>query len=344
MYVLKSQTHKSLFDYEKALETLDLALQEGLKSDKVDEVVANVKAEKAFAYFDIQKYKESALLMNELKKTNYKNLDLGTTAYIVMQDGYLDFLNKNYQLAEKKYNEAIELTKKAGERNLPVVYGKKIELYAKMNNTNSAVQAFNEGMNVARKFDILKYKIYLNEQIALVYEDNKDWKNAHSTLHKLDSMRTVYNAKDNNNKIALLEKDLEIEKKDNEISRAKLFRNSLLVFCAILIFGVYLSIKLYKSNKEKAFLLEKENTRIHDELQILTSSLSSQGFTKVDLSKYNLSERQLEIIELIRLGKSNKEIANQIFISENTVKYHLKTIYEIMNIENRSEFFKLINK
>ena len=98
-----------------------------------------------------------------------------------------------------------------------------------------------------------------------------------------------------------------------------------------------------KSNKENNILLEKENVRIHDELQILSSSLSSHGFTKIDLSVFKLTERQIEIIELIRQGKTNKEIANTIFISENTVKYHLKVIYDIMNIENRSEFLKLIN-
>ena len=108
--------------------------------------------------------------------------------------------------------------------------------------------------------------------------------------------------------------------------------------------GLYLFYRFLKSNKEKNILLEKENIRIHDELQILTSSLSTQGFTKIDLGAFKLTERQLEIIELIRQGKTNKEIANTIFISENTVKYHLKVIYDIMNIENRSEFFKLINK
>ncbi|MBK6783723.1 MAG: helix-turn-helix transcriptional regulator [Saprospiraceae bacterium] len=55
----------------------------------------------------------------------------------------------------------------------------------------------------------------------------------------------------------------------------------------------------------------------------------------VDLSKFNLNERQLEIVKYIKEGKSNKEMADLMFISENTVKYHLKNIYEILQIENR---------
>ena len=261
-----------------------------------------------------------------------------------MQDGYLDFLNGNFVAAENKYDESISFMKKAAVENLPVIYGKKILLYSKMKDGEKALGAFNNGKKIASNPKNLKYLLYLNESLRTFYEENNQWQLAEKTFHRVDSLRTMYNSDESKNKISLLEKDIEIQKKDNEIRQTNLIRNSLLVICSFLLFGIYLAIRLYKSNKEKSFLLEKENTRIHDELQLLTNSLNSQGFTKIDLSKFNLSERQMEIIELVRLGKSNKEIANQIFISENTVKYHLKAIYDIMNIENRSEFFKLINK
>lgn len=341
-YILKANTHKALFDYDRTFESLDLALKEGIKSDKKEEVIANIKAEKAFAYFDVQKYKESSVLMNALKATNYNGLELGITSFIIMQDGYLDFLDKNYSSAEKKYSEAISFMKKAEPQNLPVIYGKKILLYSKMKDSQKALAAFHEGIEIAKKPKSLKYMLYLNESLRTFYEENNQWQLAEKTFHRVDSLRTMYNSEESTNKINLLEKDLEIHKKNSEINSVKLLRNSLLVICSFLIFGIYLSIRLYKANKEKSMLLEKENNRIHDELNLLTNSLNSQGFTKIDLAKFNLSERQLEIIELVRLGKSNKEIANQIFISENTVKYHLKAIYDIMKIENRSEFFKMV--
>jgi DNA-binding CsgD family transcriptional regulator len=49
-----------------------------------------------------------------------------------------------------------------------------------------------------------------------------------------------------------------------------------------------------------------------------------------------LNERQKEILELLQLGKSNKEIGEALFISVNTVKYHLKIIYEVLNIKHRT--------
>ena len=84
-------------------------------------------------------------------------------------------------------------------------------------------------------------------------------------------------------------------------------------------------------------MVEKENTRIHNEIEQLTQALDEKGNKRLDLTQYNLTDRQKEIISLIQQGKSNKEIASLLFISENTVKYHLKIIYEILDIEHRTE-------
>ncbi|NMC14674.1 MAG: helix-turn-helix transcriptional regulator [Chloroflexi bacterium] len=51
----------------------------------------------------------------------------------------------------------------------------------------------------------------------------------------------------------------------------------------------------------------------------------------------NLTERELEILEILSQGKSNKELADSLGISENTVEQHLKNIYEKLNVQNRTE-------
>ncbi|WP_425583588.1 response regulator transcription factor [Winogradskyella damuponensis] len=53
------------------------------------------------------------------------------------------------------------------------------------------------------------------------------------------------------------------------------------------------------------------------------------------LESHNLTERQLEVIKLVKEGKTNKEIGVELYISENTVKYHLKAIYELLGVKNR---------
>ena len=120
-YLLKSFTYKALFNYDETFKALDLALQEGLKSDKADEVKATIMAEKAFAYFDLQKYDQAFDLMTQLRNSKYKYLEADNTAYLIMQQGYIDYLNKKYTEAEAKFDEAISIMENVKPENLPVI-------------------------------------------------------------------------------------------------------------------------------------------------------------------------------------------------------------------------------
>lgn len=50
-----------------------------------------------------------------------------------------------------------------------------------------------------------------------------------------------------------------------------------------------------------------------------------------------LSERQLEVLELIAAGLDNARIAQRLHISRNTVKFHVRVIYERLGVSNRVE-------
>ena len=61
-----------------------------------------------------------------------------------------------------------------------------------------------------------------------------------------------------------------------------------------------------------------------------------------DFSKmYGLSPREKEVFSLIKEGRSNLEIASDLYISENTVKFHIKNILKKTMCSNRTELITL---
>ena len=62
-----------------------------------------------------------------------------------------------------------------------------------------------------------------------------------------------------------------------------------------------------------------------------TSSASEQPLIEP------LSRRELEVLELIALGKTNQEVAQQLVVSRGTIKAHAASIYRKLDVANRTE-------
>ncbi|MBL8981278.1 MAG: winged helix-turn-helix transcriptional regulator [Gemmatimonadetes bacterium] len=62
-------------------------------------------------------------------------------------------------------------------------------------------------------------------------------------------------------------------------------------------------------------------------------------FTRDDarVSELGLTPRELEILELIAQGLSNREIAERVFVSENTVKTHSSRVFEKLDVRRRTQ-------
>jgi DNA-binding NarL/FixJ family response regulator len=54
-------------------------------------------------------------------------------------------------------------------------------------------------------------------------------------------------------------------------------------------------------------------------------------------SPRDLTQRQLEVLRLMSLGKSNKEIAQELRLAEGTVKIHVSAILRVLQVSNRTE-------
>jgi len=70
---------------------------------------------------------------------------------------------------------------------------------------------------------------------------------------------------------------------------------------------------------------------------LTTRLLRHMATPEPDSERTLLSEREVEILKLVSAGMSNRAIADQLSISENTVKYHLKNILHKLGVSNRTE-------
>ncbi len=50
-----------------------------------------------------------------------------------------------------------------------------------------------------------------------------------------------------------------------------------------------------------------------------------------------ISERELEVLELVAQGLSNKQISDKLFVSVNTTKTHLSHLYEKLDVKRRTQ-------
>lgn len=61
------------------------------------------------------------------------------------------------------------------------------------------------------------------------------------------------------------------------------------------------------------------------------------------IQKYEISSRESDVLKLIAAGASNGEISAQLFISENTVKFHVRNILKKTGCANRAELLTALN-
>ncbi len=82
------------------------------------------------------------------------------------------------------------------------------------------------------------------------------------------------------------------------------------------------------------YWVERESVR--DLVQTLRQ-LVTQSEAAAKQARFNLTAREMEIVSAVVAGCSNKEIAKQFKLSENTVKHHVSNIFDKMGVSTRVE-------
>jgi len=96
--------------------------------------------------------------------------------------------------------------------------------------------------------------------------------------------------------------------------------------------GIWVAKKISIS---KTIVVEKEVFILNTENFILNET---------ELSKRKISKRELEVLELMSQGMSNKEIAEKLFVSLNTVKTHSSNLFEKLDAKRRTQAVETAKK
>ena len=68
----------------------------------------------------------------------------------------------------------------------------------------------------------------------------------------------------------------------------------------------------------------------------LAPVIASRLLDRMRAPRVSLSSREIEVLELVAAGRSNSEVAEQLFVSETTVKSHLAHIFSKLDVSSRT--------
>ncbi|RZJ48668.1 MAG: response regulator transcription factor, partial [Flavobacterium sp.] len=84
----------------------------------------------------------------------------------------------------------------------------------------------------------------------------------------------------------------------------------------------------------------KIETRIIEK-EVFINRVDEFKFNRAAADNLGLSDREIEVLELMANGLSNQEIADKLFISLNTIKTHISRIFEKMDVKRRTQAIEL---
>ena len=118
-----------------------------------------------------------------------------------------------------------------------------------------------------------------------------------------------------------------------QLAKFSHFQSNLTVEVWIVIFSVlFLALGFFLSRKLSAPTVITEKVIIEQQPHFAVD--------KKQLEKLNLSKREYEMLQLINDGLSNQQIADKLFVSENTVKKHVSNLFLKLDVERRTEAIK----
>lgn len=276
---------------------------------------------------------------------------------IILNTGTVYTMMEQYDKATNFYDSAELIF-----RNLGYYSGvqntllSKAENYLEKGDVTLSENIAKEALRIAVEYNFhhdVTYTYELLIQIALSKNDPVEafdyQKKYYETKEEIFNTERAQQIDELNLKYETAEKQKELLRATIEIEKKERFQLFLIVLSSVLIASAIIIIYTQRQkNRLKEQALQAELSELRVEIKTLIGKY--EGTLDVDLDQLNeklvnpLSEREYDVFKQIFSQKTNSEIAEELFVSINTVKTHLKNLYNKLGVSNRKEALDAILK
>ncbi|MBQ6709080.1 MAG: hypothetical protein IJN26_00065 [Bacteroidales bacterium] len=317
-YGLASEVYLKLGETQKALDFAD----EALRLDSLDNSIAKTavrRSQKAAILIELKQYGDANRELQQALPVFLQQNNHNSLAITYCQLGEIAAVNQEVAASEDYFEKAISLCKEINH------------IYMESRARNGLYKLFKE-------IDNRKSLYHLEEHIKLLQIINDE-----KAAELMQSFTVKYDT---------LEKEQAILHQEEMLKWRSFLIILLITLQVLLCVLLYISRKTTKITNERNAMLVKaiyDKSRllaiassnipksIRDEIMSITSDTT-------DIPEIKLTRRELEIANLCTKGLLNKEIAEQLHISQRTVENHKNNLFKKLGINNTVELMRYMQR
>ncbi|MBV6647711.1 MAG: tetratricopeptide repeat protein, partial [Cyclobacteriaceae bacterium] len=355
--------YKNTKDYQKALDTYQEALRI-IKNKGNDKTKAKLLNNMGVVYRRLRDYDKARAYYDSSLTIKLRLGDPRTIANGYTNIGVVMSLTGNQQGAIDYFKKALKLERASGlEEGAAKSLNNIAEVYWYLKDFDQVLKYASQGYEIASK---LNTKLQIKASSGLLseaYASKGQYKKAYE-FHRIfaSAADSLFNA-NAARRVGRLESKLEIAKKENQIklldrenqlATAELRnKRTIQLFLIISLVGIVaVGSYIFYAHRQRAHLKEVILHGHVNELRTQVTELLGKYEGRFDMDRAQLndrlvnpvSEREYDVLKKIFAQKTNQQIAEELYVSINTVKTHLKNIYDKLGVSNRTQAIEVVTK
>ncbi len=296
-------------------------------------------------------YKKAYIIFREKNALYESSTVSNNIGHIYLNHKEFDKVDQYFAYSYEVYDS---LNMEQGRAEILRSYG---QLYFAQGKDAMAIESLKSSLEIVEHAGNQKEILEINRILSKIYIANGNYSMAISTMQIVNKLgdsilnlekqtaiadiETKYQVKEKN-------KTIEVLKLEEELHIKQIRIQTILIVLLSVIFGLIILVLVFRSRqntlKSKQLRLELHNYLLRiDEMQSEIMKKNGKKFNEDKLKQFELTEREIEVLTLISQGFKNSEMADSLFVSQNTIKTHIKNIYVKLDVKNRVEAIKRVD-